>query len=267
MRSTLSLRACIVPFVVLAVAPPHDRRQAEVDRLHAELGRRNRDLDDFAHIVGHDLRAPLRAIMHLSAWIEEDLGDKLSDEGRKNLDLLRDRVRRLDGMVTALLEYSSVGRAGTDVVDVDTGALVREVVAALDPPAGFRVEVAPRMPVLRAGRVHLWQVFQNLISNAVQHHDRPQGTIRVASEDLGERVAFRVDDDGPGIPPEHRERAFRIFQTLRPKDEGGTNGVGLALVKRIVERQGGEVRIEDAPGRGARVRFTWPKEPPGGAPS
>jgi len=225
------------------------------------LERRNRELDQFAYVASHDLKAPLRAIANLSEWIEEDLDGQLPPDAAHKMQLLRGRVHRMEGLINGLLQYSRAGRTAEAEELVDTAALVGEVVDSLSPQLGFTVEVRPPMPHLVCERLLLGQVFSNLISNAIKHHDRPEGWIVVSARDLGESWEFSVADDGPGIAPAYHEKVFAIFQTLQPRDRVESTGIGLALVKKIVEGRGGTVGLESA-GRGSTFRFSWPKGEP-----
>ena len=227
-----------------------------------ELRRSNEELEQFAYVASHDLKAPLRGIENLVGWIEEDLEGVLTGDTRTNMDLLKTRVRRLESLLDDLLAYSRAGRAEGGVVEVDTRALVEELAVLVSPPAGFEVTGAAGLPTLQAMRAPLTQVLQNLINNAIKHHDNPAaGHIRVdAAPSTGGFVEFTVTDDGPGIPEQFRERVFGMFQTLRPRDQVEGSGMGLAIVRKLVERQGGTVWL--APGEGGRgvsAHFTWPR--------
>jgi len=144
-------------------------------------------------------------------------------------------------------------------VEVDSAALVAETIDSLSPPAGFRIDVAPDMPKLRTDRLQLGQVFANLIGNSIRHHHREQGQIRVVGRDRGDHCEFTVSDDGPGIAPEMHDKVFMMFQTLEVKDTGINTGIGLALVKKIVEEHGGTMELHSEPGRGSTFRFSWAK--------
>jgi len=245
-----------------------DQKQAEIAlrehgeqlaRTTAALEERNRELDQFAYITSHDLKAPLRGIANLSQWIEEDLGDNATDDIRKQLDLLRGRVHRMEGLIDGILQYSRVGRVKGVVETVDVGVLLHDVVDLIAPPAGFRIEVAPDMPTINTERLRLQQVFQNLIGNAIKHHNRADGHISIGVTERGPLLEFAVTDDGPGIAPQYHQKIFVVFQTLATRDKVEGTGIGLSLVKKIIESNGGNIRVESAEGAGTTFRFTWPK--------
>ncbi|WP_437728330.1 PAS domain-containing protein [Sorangium sp. So ce861] len=236
------------------------QRADELARLTEALQRMNRELDQFAYITSHDLKAPLRGIANLSQWIEDDEGEHLSDVSKRNLELLRIRVQRMDALIDAILAYSRVGRIRVPTEVVAVGPLVDEVVDLLSPPGGFRVEVAGPLPSVVAERALLQQVFMNLIGNAIKHHgDKGNGRAVVSCADAGSHWRFTVADNGPGIAPRFHDKVFIIFQTLEARDRSEGTGVGLALVKKIVESSGGAVALDSDVGRGAAFSFTWPK--------
>ena len=227
-----------------------------------DLRRSNEELEQFAYVASHDLKAPLRGIENLVGWIEEDLEDSLTGDVRTNMELLKSRVRRLDSLLDDLLAYSRAGRADATMDTVDTKALVEELAVLVSPPEGFAITADASLPTLQAARAPLTQALQNLIGNAIKHHDRPaEGHIRVEAGSAGDAVEFVVTDDGPGIPEQFRERVFGMFQTLKPRDEVEGSGMGLAIVRKLVDRQGGKVWLADGPdGRGLAVHFTWPRD-------
>lgn len=236
-------------------------RNAELASMTRSLKQTNDELDQYAYVTSHDLKAPLRGIANLSNWIEEDLGDVVTDDAHQQLELLRGRVHRMEALIDGILAYSRVGRVRVRADVVDVGVMLHDMVDLLAPPAGFRVEVAADMPTVVAERTRLQQVFMNLISNAIKHHHHPShGRVVVAWRDAGECYEFFVTDDGPGIDPAYHYKVWGMFQTLRPRDQVEGTGVGLSLVKKIVEDQGGTVRLESAPGRGATFAFTWQKD-------
>jgi PAS domain S-box-containing protein len=224
------------------------------------LEERNQELDRFVHIVSHDLKAPLRAISNLSQWIEEDIKGELSPENQQQMQLLRDRVRRMDTMINGLLDYAKAGRTDTAIETVSVAELLAEVIDSLAPPQSFQIEVVPPMPTLVTKRLLLSQVFSNLIGNAVKHHDRPNGFVRIESQDKGDFYEFSVADDGPGVEPKYYDKIFMIFQTVNSKNNSDSSGIGLSIVKKIVETEEGTIRLESGPAKGATFYFTWPKQ-------
>jgi signal transduction histidine kinase len=231
----------------------------EAQRLVAALERSNRELDQFAYVASHDLKSPLRGIANLTTWIEEDLADAASAETRKNLELLRGRVRRLEALIDGILSYSRAGRATEPPETVDVAALVREVLGLLDPPPEASVQIGP-MPTLETQKIQLEQVLMNLVSNAIKYAGRADVTVRVTARQVGHCWEFSVTDDGPGIAPEYHARVWQMFQTLQTRDQIEATGIGLAVVKKIVESRGGSVSLVSAPGEGTCFAFVWPSE-------
>ncbi len=237
------------------------RRIAErrLEKTATELARSNQDLEEFAAGASHDLRAPLRAITGLTGLVLEDERGTMGDESVKMLELVQSRANRLEMMIRGLLEYARVGR-GDEPQPILLDELVREAVDIAVVPAKFDVEVeVPRRFVAR--RAALLAVLTNVIANAVRHHDRDAGTIRVSAARATGALIWKVADDGPGIPDADRDRVFKVFTTLKSRDERESTGMGLATVRRLVLREGGEIQCLSANPRGAVVQFTWPSEP------
>ncbi|WP_224247834.1 PAS domain-containing protein [Hyalangium gracile] len=238
------------------------RAEAERDRLIVALERSNRELDQFAYVASHDLKAPLRGIANLAQWISDDLKDVMPEETRGQMRLLTGRVHRMEALINGILAYSRAGRTNSEPETIDVGALLTETIELLSPKPPAAIQVESRMPQLLAERVPLQQVFLNLMSNALKHAQRPDALVRVRCADQGEAWEFAIADNGPGIAPEYHERIWGIFQTLRARDEVEGTGIGLSVVKKIVEARGGSVRVESAVGQGATFFFIWPKTPP-----
>jgi two-component system, LuxR family, sensor kinase FixL len=209
-----------------------------------ELQSANRELREFAHVVSHDLKAPLRGIASVADWLVTDYSDKLGAEGCEQLNLIANRVKRLSGMIDGILTYSRVGRDRGSRASVALDALVRSTIDLLAPPAHIEVVVAADLPQLDIEAVKIQQVFQNLLSNALDFIDKPVGRVEVGCVRDTNHWHFSVSDNGVGIEPRHFERIFLLFQTLASRDARERTGVGLALVKRIVEREGGRVWVE-----------------------
>lgn len=234
-------------------------KASELEGVANSLEARNRELDQFAYITSHDLKAPLRGIANLSQWIEEDLGDAVTDEVRQHLNMLRGRVNRMESFIEGILLYSRVGRVLGTVEQVNVAALLDDIIEYIAPPPGFTITVVPPMPTIPAERLRLEQVFSNLLTNAIKHHDRQDGAITISVEPHGAFYRFAVADDGPGIAPEYQERIFVIFQTLASRDRVESSGLGLALIRKIVEQHNGHVWVESREGHGATFSFTWPQ--------
>jgi PAS domain S-box-containing protein len=239
-----------------------DRKEMEalLAQQAQDLLRSNEELEQFAYVASHDLKAPLRGIENLVSWIEEDLESSLTDDTRTNMDLLKSRVRRLESLLDDLLAYSRAGRGDRASDLVDTKQLVGELALLVSPPQGFSIVGGEALPTFQADRAPLTQVLQNLISNAIKHHDHPaNGHVWIEALALPHAIEFTVTDDGPGIPERFRARVFGMFQTLKPRDEVEGSGMGLAIVKKLIERQGGNIWLADGrTEQGLAVHFTWP---------
>jgi PAS domain S-box-containing protein len=242
-----------------------DRHEVEqqLEAKQNELVRSNRDLEQFAYVASHDLKAPLRAIEVLVEWLREDLADYDGGDVHENLGLLCQRTKRLGRLLDDLLEYSRVGRKIGSLLRIDCNAMVKDLVELMGPPEGTNVEIEGTLPTFTTYSTPFEQVLRNLVSNAIKHHPGPDARISVACEETEEFYVFSVADDGAGIPQEYAERVFQMFQTLKPRDEVEGSGMGLAIVSRIVEWQGGRVWFEAGPGgHGTVFRFQWKKSTP-----
>ena len=263
------------PAVQVIVADISVRKDAEraMLRLNAELEQRvqqrtkelqrvNQELSEFSYIVSHDLKAPLRGVASLVGWLEQDHGEAMSPEGRELLRLLSTRSRRMHRLIEDILHFSRLGRTRENAIELNLSRLVHEVVDSLAPPDHIDVHVAP-LPRVVGDETRMKQVFQNLISNAIKFMDKPHGLIEVGVQeapDLDDAWVFFVADNGPGIEARHHQRIFDIFQTLHPRDDPESTGIGLTVVKKIIELRGGRIWVESDAGKGARFVFTLPRK-------
>lgn len=223
------------------------------------LEKRNQELDQFAYIVSHDLKAPLRAIANLSSWMEEDLEGKLDPDTQHQMDLLRGRVHRMEALINGILEYSRVGRLRSQIEMVNVETLLQEIIESLSFPDEFTIQIITSMPTFKTESLPLQQIFTNLISNGIKHHNRTDGKITIASQEFPNAYQFIITDDGPGIDPKFHHKIFVIFQTLEARDAVENTGVGLAIIKKILDDKGGTIKVESEIGNGTQFSFTWPK--------
>jgi PAS domain S-box-containing protein len=237
--------------------------ELELEAKQAELLRSNKDLEQFAYVASHDLKAPLRAIDLLVQWIKEGLAGYDANNVQENLGLLSKRTQRLNRLLDDLLAYSRAGRKVGAHRMADTHALALDVVQMLNPPPTISVAIEGQLPAFKTHATPLEQVLRNLISNAIKHHPGPQGRVLISCQEQQDHYVFSVQDDGEGIPAQYAERVFEMFQTLKPRDQVEGSGMGLAIVSRVVQWQGGRVWFESAPsGRGTVFKFQWKKNQP-----
>lgn len=234
----------------------------EREELIIALEKSNDELDDFAYVASHDLKAPLRVIENVSHWLEEDLGEKLDEESIENMQLLRNRVNRMDSLLDDLLEYSRIGRkVDADYKEFVSGEdLIKDIILLVNMPKGFTVCASPEFLALRFNRMPLQLVILNLVSNAIKHHDKESGTVNVGIEEQENNYLMTVNDDGPGINPDFHQKIFKMFQTLKPRDRVEGSGMGLTIVRKHIELLGGTITLESAEGQGSTFSFTWPKQ-------
>ncbi len=223
------------------------------------LEKTNKELDKFAYVVSHDLKAPLRAIGNLTGWIEEDAGHMLPEDVRKNFNLIKERVVRMEALINGILDYSKVSKRNNQVSTFDVNQLVKEVIDLLGNPSDCTFNSTNQLPEITADRIKLQQVFLNLIGNAIKFNNRNYKKVIISSITHPDHYQFSVEDDGPGIDVRFHEKIFVIFQTINTRDEFESNGVGLAIVKKIIEEQQGKIWIESTPGNGSTFHFTWPR--------
>lgn len=231
-----------------------------VEERTAELNRVNEELNNFAYVVSHDLKAPLRAINQLAGWISEDYGSSFDDEGREQMDLICGRAKRMHEMIDGILQYSRIGRIKEDQEDVNLTALINEVIDLIAPPQNIKIDIVTSFPVVKGERLRLHQVFQNLIDNAIKYNDQEQGLIELSCIENEKDWQIAIKDNGPGIAKKYQEKIFQLFQTLKPKDQSESTGVGLSLIEKTVTNWGGTIWIESEEGQGSMFIFTIPKK-------
>lgn len=239
-----------------------EREKAELrlTELLKKVDNINTELKDFASIVSHDLKAPLRGIKTVANWILEDYRDKFDEQTNEKMNLLLNRVERMYNLIDGVLQYSKVGRVEEGQVRVDLERFLPEVINMLVPPDNIEVVIEGKLPVIQCWETHIMQLFQNLVSNAIKYMDKPQGKIRIGCIEEDGFWKFNVTDNGPGIEKKHFERIFKMFQVLSVNEESKGTGVGLTVAKKIVELYGGKIWLESRFGEGTTFFFTLPMQ-------
>jgi light-regulated signal transduction histidine kinase (bacteriophytochrome) len=233
-----------------------NKMSTSLQRFINELENRNAELDKFAYAVSHDLKAPIRGIHNVVNWTEEDLGNELSPHLKKNLDIIHQRAKRMEDLINGLLDYARL-RTKTTAESTNLNDAITQISESIV-PRNFKMEVHD-LPVIFTERLKLEQVFANLISNAVKYSSGTEGHIIISCKEFTDHYEFSVRDNGIGIDPEYHSRIFEMFQTLRDRDEKESTGIGLALIKKILDDQNCTIRVESTLGNGAEFIFTWPK--------
>lgn len=226
-----------------------------------ELEITNKELDEFAYVVSHDLKAPLHAISNLTEWIEEDMSGTFSDETNSNFNIIKSRVARMEDLINGLLEFARANHQKGEKSSVNINEYINEVIEFCAIPQNCSIVIHNELPVLFGDKIKFQQIFANLIGNAIKYNDKDEINIIISAKELENQWVVSVKDNGPGIDARFHEKVFVIFQTLNPRDTIESTGVGLAIVKKIIEEEGGTIWIESEPDNGAEFKFTWPKKP------
>ncbi len=242
---------------ITAVERTYFQYERELEHV-SNLEKINRELDQFAYIVSHDLKAPLRAMSSLISWIEEDSGEFMTKDSQENLQIIVGRIQRMENLIQGILAYSKAGKEKTEKTVVNVKELLNEIIDSVSVPPHITITNKVEVSHLLTEKIKLSQVFANLISNAIKYNDKSKGEIEIGCYEYDNWCQFYVQDNGPGIEKEYHEKVFMIFQTLNSRDEIESTGIGLSIVKKIVEEQNGKIWVESETGKGSRFVFTWP---------
>jgi signal transduction histidine kinase len=225
----------------------------------SELKRKNLELDQFAHIVSHDMKAPLRGIDNVVTWIEEDHESELSPKVNNYLQLIKGRITRGENMIQGLLSYARIGKEKDHQEKIVLQSLIAEVLENFAIKPTTKITVSQNLPVLYTEKLPLLQIFSNLIGNAIKYNDKEEGEISIYHKEYSDYYEFFVQDNGPGISKTYHEKIFIIFQTLQERDSFESTGVGLAIVKKILDSRNEKIKLSSEPGKGSVFSFTWKK--------
>lgn len=234
-----------------------EKAEREKEEVLKDLQKSNQELNDFAHVVSHDLKSPLRGMNTLVNWIKEDLADSTSEEINNNFDLLLRRIDRMDLMINGILNYASVDKVDKVEKKVDLKVIVNDVLDSIHIPSHFTVNIVNELPILKGDSYKLMQLFQNLISNAVKYCNKDQGMIEIGCEAKKKFWQFSIADNGMGIPERYQEKIFQIFQVLEESED--STGVGLSIVKKVIDFYHGDIWLDSEVGVGTTFYFTLPK--------
>jgi light-regulated signal transduction histidine kinase (bacteriophytochrome) len=239
-----------------------ERTEKQTELLE-KLDNVNRELKDFASIVSHDLKAPLRGIKSLATWILDDCSDKIGQQGNEQMSLLLGRVEKMYNLIEGVLQYSRAGRTEENIIQVNLNDFIPEAIDMLVPPDNISITIEDTLPVIECAETHTMQLFQNLLSNAIKYMDKPKGKIIIGCCEEDGFWKFSISDNGPGIEEKHFERIFKMFQALSVSEDVESTGVGLTVAKKIVELYGGKIWVESEIGKGSTFFFTLPKSQAG----
>lgn len=209
----------------------------------SKLERANKELKEFAYMTSHDLKAPLRGIANISQWLYKDYYEKFDDEGKGFLNLIIDKVKKLEKLIEDILNYSKIGRRADIVEEIDLNGIIEKVLNSLSPPETFEFEIS-NLPIISGVETEWHQVFLNLISNAITYNDKEEGEINISYKLEKERLFLNVCDNGPGIAAKHQKKVFEIFQSLNLDNNPNSTGIGLSTVKKIIELNSGDVYVK-----------------------
>ncbi|WP_031425257.1 sensor histidine kinase [Flavimarina sp. Hel_I_48] len=229
----------------------------EQKALLQRLEKKNQALTDYAHMVSHDLKSPLRSISALTSWIQEDNYAKLDDAGKSNFDSILKNVEKMDALISGILNYSTIDQAVLNQYQVNIKTLVEEIVDLLYIPDHIRIKIDEHLPIISGDQFRLQQLFQNLIHNAIKSIDKESGLVEINVDNAGDFWCFEIKDNGRGIPKRHHDKIFRIFEKI--DNDKSSTGIGLSIVKKVVDHYGGNLQIESEEEKGTSIYFTLPK--------
>lgn len=227
------------------------------NQLIEDLQDSNEELESFAYVTSHDLKAPLRAIINLASWIAEDLDDVNKPEVKENLNLMIKRVDKMNNLIDGILRYSRIGKTNLETSILNLNEIVQDQINLIN-VENLQIQIE-NLPEIYGNEVQIREIFSNLISNAIKYNDKENGYIKIYCEDKDKEYQFTIEDNGIGIDSKYHDRIFEMFQTLNTDSTIDSTGIGLTLVKKIIENKNGNIWIESELNKGSKFIFTLPK--------
>ncbi|MBT8288291.1 MAG: PAS domain S-box protein, partial [Bacteroidia bacterium] len=221
------------------------------------LERSNVELQEYAHVVSHDLKSPLRSLYALVHWLKEDNQEVLDSNSLNNMAMIESTLQNMEQLISDVLEYSSISTGTSEVVEVDLNELIKEVESNLHVPDHIHLKIKNKLPVLKGDRTRFSQLFQNLISNAVKYNDKEVGRIEIDVKSKKTHYLFSVSDNGIGIDKQYYDKIFEVFQALKSSKQ--STGIGLSIVKKIIDLYQGDIWLKSEKGKGTTFYFTIKK--------
>ncbi|WP_420321441.1 PAS domain S-box protein [Flagellimonas sp.] len=232
--------------------------ELQKEDLLQELESSNKGLQEYAHIVSHDLKSPLRSVSALASWLYDDYKDTLDENGRYNLKMMQEKIEGMDKLITGILKYSTVNSGTLDNTDVDMNQVIQEIEEIIYIPENVSIKAKKKLPTIKADKTKMHQLFQNFLSNAVVNIDKKNGLVEIDYKENQTHWEFSIKDNGVGIPKEYHEKIFQIFQSIGSNER--STGIGLSIVKKIIDRYNGKVWLESEIGEGTTFYFTLQKD-------
>ncbi|WP_411893324.1 sensor histidine kinase [Winogradskyella sp. A2] len=221
-----------------------------------DLEVQNQELSEYAHMVSHDLKSPLRSIDTLTTWLKDDYSDEIGEAGKKQINTIRESVEKMDTLINGILEYSTIGKNKIEAYPVDINLLLNDILKIIEVPNHITIEVR-KLPIINGDKYRLQQLFQNLIGNAITYNDKPKGMIVVGYKEEDESYEFYIKDNGKGIDEMYYDKIFKAFEKL--ENNANSTGIGLSIVKKIVDLYGGKIWLESQVNEGTTFFFTIKK--------
>ncbi len=230
-----------------------------IEEKSAALQQSNNRLKEFAYIVSHDLKAPLRGVRNIASWIREDCGNSLNEHGVTHLKLMEKQILKMENLIRAVLEYSKTGASKNNSEWINLDEMIKDVIEMVEVDNRTHFSLKTELVQIKGTRIVISQVLQNLLSNSIKHNDKALKVVDIEIREEAEQIYFLVSDNGPGIDPRDHSKIFDLFQTLRNTTDYESTGIGLPVAKKMIEEAGGNLWLDSTPGNGSKFQFTIPK--------